>query len=63
MLNHYKIDEMITPYGKFELWEHKYFGEDEPATVTLNSIDVGCTYNPLHIFIRDEFDPDDFNLD
>ena len=55
MKNYYKIDEKITMFGIFELWESEIYGEESPGLVTLNSLKVGYTYDSLNDFINDNY--------
>lgn len=57
MLEYYKVDELTTVCGTFELWENKYreSGLEIPYVVTVDGFIVGITYNGLYTFIHDEY--------
>ena len=54
-MGYYKIYEVKTVYGLFELWEDETYGDEVPAMVTLNNIKVGVTYDSLETFIKDNY--------
>lgn len=50
MKGYYRIDKARYTEGLFELWESKKFGDEAPAKVTLNGIEVGETWDSLDEF-------------
>jgi hypothetical protein len=56
MKGYYKISEMRTAKGLFELWESKKYGDEVAAKVTLCGIEIGETWNDLRTFINDEME-------
>lgn len=51
--NYEMICARYTPYGKFELWESKLFGDEVPCIVTLEGTKVGETFDSLNSFVKE----------